>query len=606
MNSHVTTCFSFFSFIFLFFIFLCNTNSASPSSLINSNLKQRTSSTHSNKLLHSPKPNALFQVTKPIDVPNTVPCKKQLLQQEFGSTNGKPSVIVNYNGPPFHCASNDFSNVVLEWSGTCSGTQIDTVFGVWLSGVELLRSTPPQPHNASLSWKAQKDITRYSSLLLKKDAQKLIVFFRNKNLGVYNVTISISFYPTDSKTSKSRTRLGMGSEYKADLILPISQNTLSTGGLWFQIKNSTDKKQIEFKIPQNAYRAVLEVYVSSHDVDAFWYSNYLPEFYNSNQFVDKYANGPFRDVVISLDDVVVGAIWPYTVTYGAGSNMWNPVASIRSFDLVSYDIELTPHLGNLLDGGPHNLSFGVGNAIDVWYIDANLHLWLDHKIGKTEAKLIANISQPLYLSSKLTMKGVNGESSIQAHRMITSQGWVKSSYGNITVQVTQNLSYTNYIDVEFDGHRSGNLAAGDRVEQLILWNDSVSFVKDSVYDYSIMSSMKKFSLESVAEQVKMEGEGNAVDMSNITLGYSDVKIVYDKSSGSKFMIKSSLKDEQSGSSIWIVKNYTWYSALQDMKQSYNYVVDGENPRGSEGGCYFRNIRSSNGSIVHDDHGSNCV
>ncbi|CAN1270903.1 Peptide-N4-(N-acetyl-beta-glucosaminyl)asparagineamidase A, partial [Linum perenne] len=543
---------------------------------------------------HSTKPNALFQVTKPIDLPNTLPCKQLLLQHQFDDTEGKPSVIVDYSGPPSHCASNDFSKIVLEWSGTCTGAQAETIFGVWLSGVELLRSTPAQPDNTSLSWNAQKDITRYSSLLLKKDTQKLAVFFRNKLdsylVGVYHVTISISFYPADGKSGGIGHGYGMGSESKADLILPVSQNLHMKGGLWFQIKNSTDEKKIEFKIPQNAYRAVLEVYVSSHDVDTFWFFNYLPEFQNSNQVEDVFTNGPFRDIVIGLDGIVVGAIWPYPVTYEAGSNIWNPAVSIRSFDLPSYDVELTPFLGNLLDGVAHNLSFGIGNAIDFWYVDANLHLWLDHKSKKTEAKLVANESHPLHLSSKFSMLGLNGESSIQAQRMISSEGWVKSSYGNITIQVTHNLSYINYIDVD-----SANYT--DRVEQVILWNDSVSFIKDSVYDYSVMSSMKNFSLAEDIEDV-LEGEGNVVYMNNNTLGYSDVRILYGKSSGSEFSTKSSLRDEQSGGSNYIVKNHTFYSRLQDMKQSYNYAVDDQ--------CYFRNIRSTNGTVVHDDEGNKCV
>ncbi|CAN1131868.1 Peptide-N4-(N-acetyl-beta-glucosaminyl)asparagineamidase A [Linum perenne] len=615
MSAHTTAhCFSFISLLLLFCLSLSNTNNASPTRVHNSRLikQQSTSTSTPNSEMyttstHTTKPNVLFQVTKPIDVPNTLPCKQLLFQHQFGNTGGTPSVIVDYTGPPSHCASNGFSKIVLEWSGTCNGTQWDTVFGVWLSGVELLRSSPAQPDNTSLSWEAQKDITRYSSLLLKKDTQKLAVFLRNKLesylVGVYHVTISISFYPVDGKSGGIGHGSGMGSESKADLILPISQNLHTKGGLWFQIKNSTDEKKIEFKIPQNAYRAVLEVYVSPHSLDTYWYFNHLPEFHNSNQVEDVYTNGPFRDIVIELDSVVVGAIWPYPVTYEAGSNAWNPIVSIRSFDLPSYDIELTPFLGNMLDDGSHNLSFGIGNAINVWYVDANLHLWLDHKSQKTEAKLVANESQPLHLSSKFMMKGLNGESSIQARRMISSEGWVKSSYGNITVQVTHNLSYTNYIHSEFHNHDVANPASIDRVEQVILWNGSVSFIKDSVYDYSsVMSSMKNFSLAEVTKNVLTEGEGNAAYTNNITLGYSDVRIVYGKSSGSEFSTKSSLKDEQSGMRDFTAKNFTWYSGLQDMKRSYNYTVDeGQNRQGNKGDqCYFRNIRSINATVVHDN------
>ncbi|CAI0422684.1 unnamed protein product [Linum tenue] len=121
--------------------------------------------------------------------------------------------------------------------------------------------------------------------------------------------------------------------------------------------------------------------------------------------------------------------------------MWNPVASIGCFDLPSYDIELTPFLGTLLNGGIHNLSFDIGNAVSVWYIDANLHIWLDHQSSKTTGELVSSNTEPLHLSSTMAMKGVVMESRVKAQRMISSQGWVQSSHGKITSHVTQMLHF---------------------------------------------------------------------------------------------------------------------------------------------------------------------
>ena len=64
----------------------------------------------------------------------------------------------------------------------------------------------------------------------------------------------------------------------ADLIIPFSRNLPLNDGLWFEIESSTDIALSEFKIPQNAYRAVLEVYVSFHENDEFWYSNFYNEY----------------------------------------------------------------------------------------------------------------------------------------------------------------------------------------------------------------------------------------------------------------------------------------------------------------------------------------
>ena len=135
-------------------------------------------------------------------------------------------------------------------------------------------------------------------------------------------------------------------------------------GLWFAIQNSSDEGLKEFRVPQNAYRAVLEVYVSFHERDEFWYSNPPDEYLIANNLSDVPGGGSFREVVVSLDGNVVGAVWPFTVIYTGGVNplLWRPITGIGSFDLPSYDIEVTPLLGTLLDGKSHSVGFSVTNA----------------------------------------------------------------------------------------------------------------------------------------------------------------------------------------------------------------------------------------------------
>ena len=88
-----------------------------------------------------------------------------------------------------------------------------------------------------------------------------------------------------------------------------------TDGLWLEIENSTGTELKEFEIPQNAYRAVLQVYVSFHENDEFWYANPTNEYIGANNLTGTAGNGPFREVVVSLDGVIVGAVWPFTVVY---------------------------------------------------------------------------------------------------------------------------------------------------------------------------------------------------------------------------------------------------------------------------------------------------
>ncbi|MCE3049501.1 Peptide-N4-(N-acetyl-beta-glucosaminyl)asparagine amidase A [Datura stramonium] len=128
----------------------------------------------------------------------------------------------------------------------------------------------------------------------------------------------------------------------ADLILPISRNMPLNDGLWFEVENSTDVLSKEFKIPQNAYRAVLEIYVSFHENDEFWYSNPPNDYISANNLTDTPGNGAFREIVVSVDDVMVGAVWPFTVIYTGGVNplLWRPSVEIGSLIFLHMILKL--------------------------------------------------------------------------------------------------------------------------------------------------------------------------------------------------------------------------------------------------------------------------
>ncbi|KAH7512654.1 hypothetical protein FEM48_Zijuj12G0113800 [Ziziphus jujuba var. spinosa] len=535
-------------------------------------------------------PTVFFEVTKPIELPNTKPCSHLILQHDFGYTYGQSPVLVNYT-PPSHCPSRKFSRIVLEWKATCKGRQFDRIFGVWLGGIELLRSCTAEPRATGIVWSVEKDITRYYSLLLKN--QTLAVYLGNlvdrTYTGVYHVNISLHFYPADEHFDNdlhNRHDLVSGYDSWADLVLPISRKLPLKAGLWFEIENSTDTALREFIIPKNVYRAVLEVYVSFHENDEFWYSNLPNEYIASNNLSDTPGNGPFREVVVGLDDEVVGAIWPFTVIYTGGINplLWRPITGIGSFDLPSYDIDITPFLGKILDGKFHNIGFRVTNALNVWYIDANLHLWLDKMSEKTEGKLSKHISLPLAVSMEYKFNGLDGTFLTSVGRSVLSTGWVKSSYGNITTHSVQDLYYSNLIVLGNDGDMQ-------TVNQTIYFNDSVHAETPLSYVYSLTSN-KTFSLYLYSNDLD-QGNGTYLSVANVTLGF-DEKSSKDAGLG---LSKSSLTNLQNGQGYMVVKDHLVSSGVGSTQEVYSYV-------GSES-CYFRNISCSNYTILYDEVGYAC-
>ncbi|KAI5662379.1 hypothetical protein M9H77_21702 [Catharanthus roseus] len=534
-------------------------------------------------------PTTYFEVTKPIKLPKTDPCSYTILQHDFGYTYGKPPVLAHYT-PPSNCPSQDFDKIVFEWKATCNGRQFDRIFGVWLGGVEIFRSCTAEPRATGTIWTVEKDITRYYSLLMNNHT--LAVYLGNivdkTYTGIYHVNISLHFYPAEEKYSFSHPNLGnsvIGFDSGADLILPISRNLPLNDGLWFEIENSTDLESKEFKIPQNAYRAVLEVYVSFHENDESWYAN-VPNEYNVVNNISLPGNGPLREVVVRLDDILVGAVWPFTVVYTGGVNplLWRPITGIGSFDLPSYDIEITPFLGKILDGKTHKFGFSVTNALNVWYIDANLHLWLDQKSEKTRGKLLKYNISPLKISSVSNFTGFDGSFSTTVTGSIESNGWVKSSHGTIITRVIQRFNYSNFMIM-------GNKGNKQIVNQTIDFDDKVYVKLPSSSIYSI-KSFKSFPLYLHTENVDQEND-SYTSIENISFGFIAKKV---RASDLGLSI-SSLKNLQKGQGYMVVKGNLVMSGLGSTQQIYNYHDDEL--------CYFRNISSSNYAIVYDKISSIC-
>ncbi|XP_043702265.1 peptide-N4-(N-acetyl-beta-glucosaminyl)asparagine amidase A [Telopea speciosissima] len=531
-----------------------------------------------------------FEVTKPIEPPKTKPCSYLILQHDFGYTYAKPPVLAEYK-PPSDCPSQDFSKIVFEWKATCEGRQFDRIFGVWLGGVEIFRSCTAEPRPTGIVWTVKKDITRYSSLL--KNPQTVAVYLGNlvdkTYTGIYHVNVTFHFYPAEvpqnpNKRNSANSVSGFNSP--ADLVLPISRDLPLNDGLWFLIENSTDVQKKKFMIPRNAYRAVLEVYVSFHSNDEFWYTNPPNDYIEANNLTNVAGNGPFREVVVTLNEGVVGAVWPFTVIYTGGINplLWRPITGIGSFNLPSYDIEITPFLGKILDGDHHNFGFSVTNALDVWFIDANLHLWLDSKSERTEGNLIKHKSPRPLVSLVSQFNGLNGSFLISASRSILTSGWVKSSHGKITTYSIQDFSFRNSMEMK----ENFNVQI---VNQTIEANSSVYAKLPSSLMYS-MESMQRFNIYLYSGNVE-QGNDSYASVANLSLGFNE-----DRFSGTRFNFStSSLRNLQTGQSNMIVKGNLVVSGLGTTQQAYAFDSNED--------CYLRNVSSKNYTVLYDEKRDIC-
>ncbi len=107
-----------------------------------------------------------------------------------------------------------------------------------------------------------------------------------------------------------------------------------------------------------------------------------------NQLTER-GNGAYREVYMTIDGKFVGSEAPFPVFFMSGVNplFWEPVVSIRAFNLPSHDFNFTPFLGMLVNKKAHRIGFGVSKGISYWLVNANLHIWVDHKSRKVHVKI---------------------------------------------------------------------------------------------------------------------------------------------------------------------------------------------------------------------------
>lgn len=531
-------------------------------------------------------PTTFFEVDRPIHPPlgSVGPCSTLLLSSSFGATYGRPPVTAAYAPPA--ClrdrGGGSLALAVLEWSADCRGRQFDRIFGVWLSGAELLRSCTAEPRPNGILWSVERDITRYAALLAQPG--EIAVYLGNlidkTYTGIYHVNLTLHLYFHAAPQPPSQ-------QPRADLIVPISRSLPLNDGQWFAIQNATDVQSKKLAIPPNTYRAVLEVFVSFHSNDEFWYTNPPNDYVQANNLSSVPANGAFREVIVRVDADVVGAVWPFTVIYTGGVNplLWRPITGIGSFNLPTYDIDITPFLGKLVDGKEHDFGFSVTNALDIWYIDANLHLWLDPKSEKTTGSLISYDNSRLDLNVNSEFSGLDGKFVTSATRQVSATGWVKSSYGEVTTTFHQRFGYENT-----------NVYRKNGTVQIV--NQTID-TKSGVFAKGASAVLLSEEVHEVFPLYVYTGTSDQVGDEYTLVSVVKLGVNHKRTSGWKLGFSySSLQNAQSGRGSMRVKKNLVVSGLGQTHQGYKYV-------GTDG-CYFRDVSSRNYTILFDHSGDTCL
>ncbi|KAG5533541.1 hypothetical protein RHGRI_027658 [Rhododendron griersonianum] len=571
-------------------------------------------------------PQEYIELTHPLPSDRLIPsCFLQAFNHTFGDTIGRPPTSVSYS-PPSDCPP-PWSHVVLELRASSDGDQYDRIAAVWLAGAEILRTSTAEPNAEGVFWKVRNDVTRYA-FLLQQSNLALTVMLENvitdDLTGVYNVSLTLLYYksnhvgvpvPQHHKLSRKsglleeniavdfvnkESQSGLESEkfrdsplsnsdslglYEtpANLIIPISSG--GDEGFWFRIESESGVESKGIQIPLNTCKAVLEIYVSFHGNDEFWYSNPPDSYIKMNNLTTGRAHGAYREVFVTIDGRFIGSVIPFPIIFTGGINplFWEPVVAIGAFNLPSYDFDLTPFLGFLLDGKVHLIGLGVADSIPFWLVDANLHLWLDHDSSAVEAKTVYSHAPKLSIQRSSRFELLNGTFKIKAKRKSQFSGWVKSSAGNLTTHVLNQFKYNNLIRFDKDGTYKSVKQRVQTMSEVRVASETGSLISRSMVK-------RKSPLKMITSTISGSQTDAYLMVTNVSHSLRERSIFGG--------LSSSLHNSQDSRGWMVVKDHNVLSGSATTNQSYTSM--------GEFGFYSRSVSATDGRLIRDNTTFSCA
>lgn len=305
-----------------------------------------------------------------------------------------------------------------------------------------------------------KDMSQYMSLW--KQPQTIIFDLPNALdstlTGKYNTTLTANFFNAPQALTP------------ADTIIPISARQATNGSKpsVFSIPGSQPASNVITNFPRNANRAIFSVSATGQGNEEFWWSNVLESntaTYNASSNATLLGFSPFREVQILIDGQLAGVQWPFPVIFTGGvvPSFWTPMVGIDAFDLKEGEIDITPWLGVLCDGRPHNFTINVVGLVDNggttaslstgvnsnWQVTGKIFLWLDSSSSTTTgaAPTVGGVNPTISVSQSLAKNATGFNDTLtyttSVSRQLSISGSITTSSGTKTISWTQSLTHAD-------------------------------------------------------------------------------------------------------------------------------------------------------------------
>ncbi|KAI0397069.1 peptide N-acetyl-beta-D-glucosaminyl asparaginase amidase A-domain-containing protein [Xylariaceae sp. FL0594] len=392
-------------------------------------------------------------------------CSVVIMEHTFANSYGAP--FVGQYTPPQNC---DFDHVVINFTTLVRGRQFDRTGVMYLGDAEVWRTSTAEPTSYGIRWEWLKDMTAFLSLW--KQPQTLVFDLENIVDGTYTGLLNTTLTATFFKAAKGpgRPSAGVSAAPPADVIIPISQRLGSQGKPSQFVYPAQVASNRVANFPRNANRAVFTVDVKGQGAEEFWWSNILQSavFAFNDTYGEYPGYSPFREVQVLIDGHLAGVSWPFPVIYTGGivPQLNRPIVGIQAFDILEHEIDISPFLPLLCDGGAHTFEIKVlgldddGGSVaklssttdSEWYITGKIFVWVDEdKKSVTTGKLgpLYTQQQPtIALTQHLTVDPATGknkslEYNLAVTRSLSITSYVKTQRTSGPATWSQSLSYSN-------------------------------------------------------------------------------------------------------------------------------------------------------------------
>ncbi|THA57657.1 peptide-N4-asparagine amidase A [Streptomyces sp. A1136] len=354
----------------------------------------------------------------PVSRPATRSCQVTLAEARFRD-------FTPYQGsytPPTGCGHDGWAKVVLRLDGEVKGRQYDRLGNLTLGGVEILRTSTPEPSPEGITWSVEKDVTPYRDILSRPQPVEMLIgnVVDDTYTGVIDVKVTLTFYAAEGRTRPAET---------PDRVLPLDTPSVTT--------------------PRNTERLLAEVYAtgSGGGCEEFWYLT-TPD---AAPYSCKATDGPYREVRVLVDGRLAGLAAPFpNVWTGGWSNpfLWYVTPAPRAFDVQPLRYDLTPYAALLNDGRPHRIAVsvaGVPTGQGGWSTAANLLLWQDRGREVVTGALTRHEEGDPANSVQWTPGTPGGEHRLDTEggHTLTVAGHLDTSHGRVPTTVTRTVRTTD-------------------------------------------------------------------------------------------------------------------------------------------------------------------